>query len=78
MEALTFKPEDWGMKRGTENEDFMFLNRVQTTRLRTVLSVLSFSLTAKRLSTASLTSATTTVVPRRWANVSLAQLHSVY
>ena len=26
MEALTFKPEDWGMKRGTENEDFMFLN----------------------------------------------------
>lgn len=26
MEALTFKPEDWGMKRSTENEDFMFLN----------------------------------------------------
>ncbi|WP_112289927.1 NADH-quinone oxidoreductase subunit C/D [Rahnella sp. AN3-3W3] len=26
MESLTFKPEDWGMKRGTENEDFMFLN----------------------------------------------------
>lgn len=26
MEALTFKPEDWGMKRGTDNEDFMFLN----------------------------------------------------
>ncbi|SQB28819.1 bifunctional NADH:ubiquinone oxidoreductase subunit C/D [Citrobacter koseri] len=26
MEALTFKPEDWGMQRGTENEDFMFLN----------------------------------------------------
>ncbi|WP_323837781.1 NADH-quinone oxidoreductase subunit C/D [Photorhabdus africana] len=26
MEALTFKPEEWGMKRGTENEDFMFLN----------------------------------------------------
>jgi len=26
MEALTFKPEDWGMKRGTQNEDFMFLN----------------------------------------------------
>ncbi|MEY1637262.1 NADH-quinone oxidoreductase subunit C/D [Morganella morganii] len=26
MEALTFKPEEWGMKRGNENEDFMFLN----------------------------------------------------
>lgn len=26
MESLTFKPEEWGMKRGTENEDFMFLN----------------------------------------------------
>ncbi len=26
MEALPFKPEDWGMKRGTDNEDFMFLN----------------------------------------------------
>ncbi len=26
MEGLTFKPEEWGMKRGTENEDFMFLN----------------------------------------------------
>ena len=26
MEALTFKPEECGMKRGTENEDFMFLN----------------------------------------------------
>ncbi|CAJ0992074.1 NADH-quinone oxidoreductase subunit C/D [Pantoea sp. Nvir] len=26
MEALTFKPEDWGMKRSTHNEDFMFLN----------------------------------------------------
>lgn len=26
MEALTFKPEAWGMARGTKNEDFMFLN----------------------------------------------------
>lgn len=26
MEELTFKPEKWGMKRGTESEDFMFLN----------------------------------------------------
>lgn len=26
MESLKFKPEEWGMKRGTENEDFMFLN----------------------------------------------------
>jgi len=24
--ALEFQPEYWGMKRGTENEDFMFLN----------------------------------------------------
>ncbi|MBK4775475.1 NADH-quinone oxidoreductase subunit C/D [Candidatus Pantoea edessiphila] len=26
MEALTIKPEDWGMKRRTNNEEFMFLN----------------------------------------------------
>lgn len=26
QEALRFRPEDWGMKRGTENEDYMFLN----------------------------------------------------
>lgn len=26
MENLKFKPEEWGMKRGTEDEDFMFLN----------------------------------------------------
>ncbi len=26
QESLRFKPEDWGMKRGTANEDFMFLN----------------------------------------------------
>lgn len=26
MESLTFKPEEWGMKRSSENEDFMFLN----------------------------------------------------
>ncbi|WP_193075792.1 NADH-quinone oxidoreductase subunit C/D [Pseudomonas sp. FME51] len=26
QEALRFKPEDWGMKRGGEHEDFMFLN----------------------------------------------------
>ncbi|KYP97314.1 NADH:ubiquinone oxidoreductase [Sodalis-like endosymbiont of Proechinophthirus fluctus] len=26
MEGLTFKPEEWGMKRSTDNEDFMFLN----------------------------------------------------
>lgn len=26
MEALTFKPEDWGMARSRDNEDFMFLN----------------------------------------------------
>lgn len=26
QEALNFHPEDWGMKRGTEDSDFMFLN----------------------------------------------------
>lgn len=26
QEALRFNPEEWGMKRSTENEDFMFLN----------------------------------------------------
>ncbi len=26
QEALLFNPEEWGMKRGTANEDFMFLN----------------------------------------------------
>ncbi|WP_395480238.1 NADH-quinone oxidoreductase subunit C/D [Candidatus Curculioniphilus buchneri] len=26
MEGLTFKPEEWGMTRGTTQEDFMFLN----------------------------------------------------
>ena len=26
QEALLFKPEEWGMKKGSENEDFMFLN----------------------------------------------------
>lgn len=26
MEMAVFKPEEWGMKRGTENEDYMFLN----------------------------------------------------
>ena len=26
QEALRFRPEEWGMKRGTDDEDFMFLN----------------------------------------------------
>lgn len=26
QESLRFKPEEWGMRRGTEHEDFMFLN----------------------------------------------------
>jgi NADH-quinone oxidoreductase subunit C/D len=26
QEALLFKPEEWGMKRGTDEQDFMFLN----------------------------------------------------
>lgn len=70
MEALTFKPEEWGMKRGTENEDFMFLNLGRTTRRRTVLSVSFCSSMAKRLSTAYQISATTTVVRRKWASAS--------
>ncbi|MBK7299046.1 MAG: NADH-quinone oxidoreductase subunit C/D [Moraxellaceae bacterium] len=28
QEALRFNPEEWGMKRGTKDEDFMFLNLV--------------------------------------------------
>lgn len=55
------------MKRGTENEDFMFSTSVRTTRRRTVLSVSFCSSMAKRLSTAYQTSATTTVVRRKWA-----------
>lgn len=70
MEALTFKPEEWGMKRGTENEDFMFLNLGRTTRRRTGLSVSFCNSMAKRLSTAYQTSVTTTVVRRKWANAS--------
>lgn len=69
MEALTFKPEDWGMKRGTENEDFMFLNLGPTTRPRTVRSASFCSWTAKRSSTACRISAITTAAPRRWASV---------
>ena len=26
VEAARFRPEDWGMKRGGEHEDYMFLN----------------------------------------------------
>ncbi|XPE42051.1 NADH-quinone oxidoreductase subunit C [Shigella flexneri] len=70
MEALTFKPEDWGMKRSTENEDFMFLNLGPNHPSSTVHSVLCCSLMAKKSSTAYLTSATTTVALKRWANVS--------
>lgn len=70
MEALTFKPEEWGMKRSTDNEDFMFLNLGRTTRLPTVHSVLFCSWMAKRSSTAYRTSVITTAAPRRWASVS--------
>lgn len=70
MEALTFKPEEWGMKRGTENEDFMFLNLGPNHPSGTVLSVSFCSLMAKRLSTAYQTSVTTTVALRKWANAS--------
>lgn len=70
MEALTFKPEEWGMKRGTDNEDFMFLNLGRTTPPRTVRSALFCSWMAKRSSTACRTSVTTTAAPRRWASAS--------
>ena len=69
MEALTFKPEEWGMKRGTDNEDFMFLNLGPTHR-RMVRSALFCSWTAKRSSTAYRISVITTAAPRRWASVS--------
>ncbi|UMX70047.1 NADH-quinone oxidoreductase subunit C [Klebsiella pneumoniae] len=49
MEALTFKPEEWGMKRGTDNEDFMFsLTSVRTIHRRMVRSALFLQLTVKR------------------------------
>lgn len=70
MEALTFKPEEWGMKRGTENEDFMFLNLGPNHPSAHGLSVSFYNSTAKRLSTAYQTSATTTVVRRKWASAS--------
>lgn len=70
MEALTFKPEEWGMKRGTEMRTSCSSTSVRTTRLRAVLSVSFCSLMAKRLSTAYQTSVTTTVALRKWANAS--------
>ena len=70
MEALTFKPEDWGMQRGTETRTLCSSTSVRTTRPHTAHSVSYFSLTAKKLSTACLTSATTTVALRKWANAS--------
>lgn len=78
MEALTFKPEEWGMKRGTDNEDFMFSTSVRTTHRRMVRSALFCNWTAKRSSTAYRISVITTAAPRRWASVSPAQLHPVY
>ncbi len=78
MEALTFKPEEWGMKRGTDNEDFMFLNLGPNHPPRTVRSALFCSWMAKRSSTACRTSVTTTAAPRRWASASPAQLHPVH
>lgn len=70
MEALTFKPEEWGMKRGTETRTSCSSTSVRTTRRRTGLSVSFYNSTAKRLSTAYQTSATTTVVRRKWASAS--------
>lgn len=70
MEALTFKPEEWGMKRGTENEDFMFLNLGPNHPSAHGAFRIVYNSTAKRLSTAYQTSATTTVVRRKWASAS--------
>lgn len=70
MEALTFKPEEWGMKRGTDNEDFMFLNLGPNHPSRMVRSALFCNWTAKRSSTAYRISVITTAAPRRWASVS--------
>ena len=60
MEALTFKPEEWGMKRGTETRTLCSSTSARTTRPLTAHSVLFCSWMAKRSSTACRTSATTT------------------
>ncbi len=67
MEALTFKTGRVGMKRGTENEDFMFLNLGPNHpsahgAFRIVLQLDG----EERLSTAYQTSVTTTVALRKW------------
>lgn len=78
MEALTFKPEEWGMKRGTDNGTSCSSTSVRTTHRRMVRFALFCSWTAKRSSTAYRISVITTAAPRRWASVSPAQLHPVY
>ncbi|MDA6077222.1 NADH-quinone oxidoreductase subunit C [Edwardsiella anguillarum] len=70
MESLKFRPEEWGMQRGTANEDFMFLNLGRTTPHPTAPSASCCSWTAKTLSTACRISAITTAAPRRWVSVS--------
>lgn len=70
MEALTFKPEEWGMKRGAKTRTSCSSTSVRITRRRTGLSVSFCNSMAKRLSTAYQTSVTTTVVRRKWANAS--------
>lgn len=70
MESLTFKPEDWGMKRSTANEDFMFLNLGPNHPRHTGHSASFYSWTVKRSSTACRISVTTIAVPKRWASAS--------
>ena len=68
--ALKFNPEEWGMKRSEKDHDYMFLNLGRTIRPRMVRSASCCSSMARRSSTASRTSATTTVVPKRWPSAS--------
>ncbi|SUF13959.1 NADH dehydrogenase I chain C; chain D [Salmonella enterica] len=65
MEALTFKPEDWGMKRGLTTRTLCSSTSARTTRLRTVRFVLSCNLTAKKSSTACRISVITTAAAEK-------------
>jgi len=69
QESLRFRPEEWGMKRHSEDADFMFLNLgAKPTPPRTAPSASCCSSTVRKSSTACPISATTTAAPRRWAS----------